>query len=568
MLSSILLLLISLLLFLSFLIAMSFKYVLFIEWEIFTLNSMELVYIILLDWMSLLFMSIVMFISSMVIYYSDSYMMMDLSKERFLILVLLFVFSMMLMIISPNLISIMLGWDGLGLVSFCLVIYYQNVKSYYSGMLTVLSNRVGDVMILMSIALMLNYDSWNLIFYMSYYIKDNLLLLVMFLLILASFTKSAQIPFSAWLPAAMAAPTPVSALVHSSTLVTAGVYLLIRFYNFFKDSYVFKLVLLIGVLTMFMSGMAANYEFDLKKIIALSTLSQLGLMMSILGMNFENLAFFHLLAHAFFKALMFLCAGVLIHNFKDMQDIRFLGSAVKFLPMVSISFLISNMALCGLPFLTGFYSKDMILDNFSMCNLNMFIYVMFYMSMGLTVSYSVRVIWYSFFMSVKFFSVMNLCDQDFIMMKSIICLTMMSIFGGSMLSNLIFDSFQLVYLSMNMKFMIIYMIVLGSFGGMLVSLLQWNFLNYFSYFNSFMFSNMWFLESLSLGNMSNKILFMSFNLVKVLDLGWLEYLFSLNIFGKISYYMVIFQKFQKSNIKLILLMFFLVVLIMVSLINF
>lgn len=549
-------------------VVISFKYVLFIEWEIFTLNSIELVYIILLDWMSLLFIRIVIFISSMVIYYRDSYIIIDLRKERFLVLVLLFVFSIILIIISPNLIRIILGWDGLGLVSFCLVIYYQNVKSCYSGILTVLSNRVGDVIILISIALILNYDSWNLIFYINYYIKDNLLLLVIFLLILARFTKSAQIPFSAWLPAAMIAPTPVSALVHSSTLVTAGVYLLIRFYNFFKDRYVFKLVLLIGVLTMFMSGIAANYEFDLKKIIALSTLRQLGLIMRILGINFQNLAFFHLLVHAFFKALMFLCAGILIHNFKDMQDIRFLGSAVKFLPIVSISFLISNIALCGLPFLTGFYSKDIILDNFSMCNLNIFIYIIFYISIGLTIRYSVRVIWYRFFIGVKFFSVINLCDQDFIIIKRIICLTIIRIFGGSILRNLIFDSFQLVYLSINIKFIIIYIIVIGSFGGMLVSLLQWNFLNYFSYFNRFIFSNMWFLESLRLGNMSNKILFIRFNLVKVLDLGWLEYLFSLNIFGKISYYIVIFQKFQKSNIKLILLIFFLAVLIIVSLINF
>ena len=188
------------------------------------------------------------------------------------------------------------------------------------------------------------------------------MLIISTLVILAAMTKSAQIPFSAWLPAAMAAPTPVSALVHSSTLVTAGVYLLIRFREVVNNIYAGKLLLLLSGLTIFMAGVGANYEYDLKKIIALSTLSQLGLIMMILSMGYATLAYFHLLAHALFKALLFLCAGAIIHGIGDIQDIRCIGRLVGQMPLTLSCLNVANFALCGLPFLAGFYSKDLILE--------------------------------------------------------------------------------------------------------------------------------------------------------------------------------------------------------------
>nr|YP_009142410.1 NADH dehydrogenase subunit 5 [Trilophidia annulata]AKH04346.1 NADH dehydrogenase subunit 5 [Trilophidia annulata] len=307
-----------------------FDYSVFVEWELFSLNGSMVIMTFIFDWMSLIFMSFVMYISSLVIYYSNDYMYGEKNINRFIMIVLMFIFSMGLLIISPNLISILLGWDGLGLVSYCLVIYYQNVKSYNAGMLTALSNRIGDVAILISISWMLNFGSWNYIYYYDFICDSFEMKFITMLIILASMTKSAQIPFSSWLPAAMAAPTPVSALVHSSTLVTAGVYLLIRFSPMLMTYGFGSFLLLIGCMTMFMAGFGANFEFDLKKIIALSTLSQLGLMMSILSMGYSNLAFFHLLTHALFKALLFMCAGSMIHNLKDCQDIRYMGSIMNF----------------------------------------------------------------------------------------------------------------------------------------------------------------------------------------------------------------------------------------------
>jgi NADH-ubiquinone oxidoreductase chain 5 len=199
------------------------------------------------------------------------------------------------------------------------------------------------------------------------------------------------------LPAAIAAPTPVSALVHSSTLVTAGVYLLIRFNILIVDSFFLKILLLLGRLTIFISGLGARFEFDLKKIIALSTLRQLGLMIRILGVGFSYLAFFHLLTHALFKAILFICAGMLIHNIKNFQDIRYIGSLVGQMPLTITNFNVANLALCGFPFLAGFYSKDIILEIVSFSYVNMLIYFLFFFSTGLTVCYSLRLMYYSIY---------------------------------------------------------------------------------------------------------------------------------------------------------------------------
>ena len=206
---------------------------------------------------------------------------------------------------------------------------------------------------------------------------------------MAMFTKSAQIPFSSWLPAAITAPTPVSSLVHSSTLVTAGVYLIIRYNDvlFFFD---LSGLIFVSVFTIMMSGLIANFEYDLKKIIALSTLRQLGFMMRIIFFGLCDLAFFHLIIHAMFKSLMFLCVGGFIHSMNDNQDIRNYGGIFYVYPLKSVIIIISLFCLCGFPFLSGFYSKDLIFEYFLVRSINLILIVMFYLSMIFTVSYSVR----------------------------------------------------------------------------------------------------------------------------------------------------------------------------------
>nr|YP_010722469.1 NADH dehydrogenase subunit 5 [Parnassius stubbendorfii]WDV10752.1 NADH dehydrogenase subunit 5 [Parnassius stubbendorfii] len=533
--------------------------ILFLEWEIISFNSMNIVMSIILDWMSLLFMMFVLMISSSVIYYSKSYMSSELNLNRFIILVLLFVFSMVLLIISPNMISIFLGWDGLGLVSYCLVIYYQNIKSYNAGMLTALSNRIGDVMILMVISWMMNYGSWNYIFYLNFMSNDYSMKIIGILVIIAAMTKSAQIPFSSWLPAAMAAPTPVSALVHSSTLVTAGVYLLIRFNMLLIDMFFFKFLLLLSGLTMFMAGISANYEFDLKKIIALSTLSQLGLMMSILSMGLPELAFFHLLTHAMFKALLFMCAGVIIHMMNDNQDIRFMGGISLYIPMTSLCMNISNLALCGVPFLAGFYSKDLILEMVSMSNLNMLVFFLYYFSTGLTMFYTIRLLMYLMINDYNLFSIYNLYDEDYIMLKSMFMLLFMSLVTGSFLMWMIFNYPYMIYLSFNMKMMVIYVSLIGLFMGYLISNMSIYSLNKFlmTYNFSNFLSLMWFMPSLSTYGLNYYFLNYGQYLLKNIDMGWMELYSGQGMFNIIKNYSIFYYLYQMNNYKIYLFSFIL-----------
>nr|WGO57893.1 NADH dehydrogenase subunit 5 [Brephallus tramlapensis] len=528
----------------------------FIEWEVVMINSTSIVMTFLFDWMSLIFMSFVFFISSMVILYSDDYMHGDYTINRFIYLVLLFVMSMAFLIISPNMISILLGWDGLGLVSYCLVIYYQNIKSYNAGMLTALSNRIGDVALLMVIAWMLNFGSWNYIYYLNC-MKDSIEMnIITLLVVLAAMTKSAQIPFSSWLPAAMAAPTPVSALVHSSTLVTAGVYLLIRFSPSFNFSLNLMLFFISG-LTMFMAGLGANFEFDLKKIIALSTLSQLGLMMSILSMGYTYLAFFHLLTHALFKALLFMCAGVIIHSMKDSQDIRFMGNLSFQMPLTSSCLMVSNFALCGMPFLAGFYSKDLILEMVSLSYLNIFGFMLFYLSTGLTVCYSFRLFYYTLCGDFNLTTFYYMGEENKNMIVGMLVLLMMVILGGGMLSWIIFPTPSFIYLPLYLKLLVIIVSILGgwlgyelaksSLGSSMMSL---------SIIDVVMFlGSMWYMPYLSTYGVSYTPLLLGYNSLSSFDGGWNEY------FGGQGMYMLLMklskvnQWWQFNNLKLFLMFF-------------
>nr|WOR80817.1 NADH dehydrogenase subunit 5 [Trisinuata sp.] len=551
--------------FFSFLMSlyyMMMDLVVILEYEFMTLNSSIICMSILLDWMSLLFMSFVLFISSMVIFYSDEYMYGDMNIHRFIMLVFLFVMSMMFLIVSPNLISILLGWDGLGLVSYCLVIYYQNTKSLNAGMLTALSNRIGDVGILMSIAWMMNYGSWNFIFYLDFMKNDFSMMIISCFVVLSAFTKSAQIPFSSWLPAAMAAPTPVSSLVHSSTLVTAGVYLLIRF-NFCLTQNLMSFMLFFSMMTMFMSGLGANFEYDLKKIIALSTLSQLGLMMSILFLGDYNLAFFHLLSHALFKALLFMCAGCMIHNLMNCQDIRYMGSLINFMPLTCTFFNISNLSLCGLPFLSGFYSKDLILEVFSMNYLNLFVYLILYVSIGLTVSYSFRLSYYTLFNSYNFYSLNMLNDQSLVMLKGMGGLIVFVIFGGCMLSWLMFPTPYFICLSFNLKMMVIFFILIGLFLGYEFSKFNFNYNLKSNNLLSLFLASMWNMPILSTYFVNYYFLKFSDFYYKNVDLGWFEYFGSQNLYQNIKYNSNFFQLLFNNNLKIYFIFLIIFILLLI-----
>nr|AST10240.1 NADH dehydrogenase subunit 5 [Italochrysa insignis] len=564
-----LLLIISIILFIYSINFLMMDLVIFIEWELLSINTSSIVMSILMDWMSLMFMSFVLYISSMVIYYSKEYMEGDENLIRFIMLVLMFVLSMMFLIISPNLISILLGWDGLGLVSYCLVIYYQNVKSYNAGMLTALSNRIGDVALLMSIAWMLNYGSWNYIYYLEIMKNDYSMTFIMYMVVLAAMTKSAQIPFSSWLPAAMAAPTPVSALVHSSTLVTAGVYLLIRFNYSFMNTFLSNMLLFISVLTMFMAGLGANYEFDLKKIIALSTLSQLGLMMSILSMGYYKMAFFHLLTHALFKALLFMCAGSIIHNMKNNQDIRLMGNLFSCMPLTISCMNVANLALCGMPFLAGFYSKDLILELFSLSIFNVLMFLLYFLSTGLTVCYTFRLIYFTMTGTFNFNSVNSVNDEYWVMLKSMLGLLFLAIMGGSMLSWLILTTPVMICLPLSLKLLALLVSLIGAILGyeLFQYKISWNLVLLKHYKLLYYIGNMWYMPSISTIGVNFFSLKIGYKIINVIDQGWNEYIGGQGIYKWMINNTNLLYYIYKNDLKIYLSMFVLWILLIILFIS-
>nr|WAK83072.1 NADH dehydrogenase subunit 5 [Janus sp. 1 GYN-2022e] len=518
----------------------------FLEWCIISINSVDFCMLFLVDWMSFLFMSLVFFISSMIMLYSHDYMKGEIFFKRFILLVLMFVMSMLLMIMSPSLLSILLGWDGLGLTSYCLVAFYQNIKAYNAAMLTVLMNRFGDTGLMMSLSMIYYLGSWNLFLY------EKVDFMVIMFFCLAAMTKSAQIPFSSWLPAAMSAPTPVSSLVHSSTLVTAGVYMLIRYNHLMMESGINELILILSLLTMFMSGLSANWEFDLKKIIALSTLSQLGLMMSILSLGGKDMAFFHLLTHAMFKALLFMCGGVIIHSLKNFQDIRYMGAMVNLMPYTLFCFNLANMALMGLPFLSGFYSKDLILEEVLFNGESSLVYILFLLSIGLTISYSVRMFMYSVFMEKKMISVFILFDSNFFMNFSMFFMSFMSIFMGKLLFMYLSLNFNFIMLPKFLKFMILYFMGVGVFLGYLVfnlNLMSFYFILGVKYF----LNKMWFLFEIF--NFPLKQFFLLSQEISLMEKNWVEG-YPLKSIQKMFFFMKKIDFIYVNSFKLGLYVFF------------
>nr|WMV00460.1 NADH dehydrogenase subunit 5 [Rhodopsalta microdora] len=537
--------------------SMNFKiynYMIMLEWMILSVNSCNVYMTMIFDFMSTLFLSTVMFISSVVILYSGMYMNNDKFINRFIYIVLGFVMSMVLLIISPNMMSIIIGWDGLGLVSYCLVIYYQNLYSNNAGMLTALMNRVGDVAILMVISWMLNFGSWNFLSFINKMDMNYMMVLI----IIASFTKSAQIPFSSWLPAAMAAPTPVSALVHSSTLVTAGVYLMIRFSNIIINFDYIQVFMLISILTMLMSGISANFEFDLKKIIALSTLSQLGIMMTIIMFGYPMLSFFHLIVHALFKATLFLCAGVLIHNFNNNQDIRMMGCLSFQMPLTITMMNIANMSLCGIPFMSGFYSKDLIMESMCSNNINLLIMMFMYIGIGLTSFYSARLTFFSMSMNYNFYKMSSLSENMNNMIKSIIILSIYSIISGSMLSWLMFNDPIMILMPTEGKLMALMFSMLGIWLGYEMSIFSKTKMKIIYEF----FGSMWFMKQMS--TFHNQMLLMNNSLMfqKSIDMGWGEKLGPQGILSTLKMMMSLNYKLTNNNFKIQMISFIVWIIIM------
>jgi len=300
------------------------------------------------------FIFIILIISLSVIFFSKYYIKNNNTFIYFITLLLLFILSMVILIVRNGPFLMFLGWDGLGVTSFFLVGFYQNWKSTNNSLTTFYSNRVGDGILLILFA--------RLIFTQTNLKRTILLFMAFILIILTRMTKSAQFPLSAWLPAAIAAPTPISALVHRSTLVTAGVLILIKFYPLL-ETYRIKIVLYnVSLITIIVAGTRAIEEKDFKKLVALSTLRQIGILFFILRFGFLWMSFFHLTIHAFFKRLLFFSVGRLLHFAINLQDSRYIRNSSLYIKTALTLIQITLLSLIGVIFFSGYYSKDLFLE--------------------------------------------------------------------------------------------------------------------------------------------------------------------------------------------------------------
>lgn len=491
-----------------------------IEWTIVNLTATPINITFIVDPIGMLFSCTVFFISANVLRFSNIYIKEEKFTTRFTVLVLLFILSINLLIFIPHFIVLLIGWDGLGIVSFILVIYYQNPKSLAAGIITALTNRIGDVILLLSIGWTLNQGHWLIINMWSSPISLTQVLCIR----VAAITKSAQIPFSRWLPAAMAAPTPVSALVHSSTLVTAGVFLIIRFYPFLHTCKYFNTsILVIAISTILIAGIRATTECDIKKIIALSTLSQLGMIITRIGLNMPSLAYFHIITHALFKALLFICAGSFINQHLHSQDLRWMGNLTNQIPVAVSCISIANLALCGFPFIAGFYSKDLIIESAINISNNIFIVSLALFSLGLTSFYSIRfslvTIW-----SSNSCAPLIIIDEHTPIIKPILLLAMISITAGRIISWLPPVSQSIFILPPIIKLSPLYLVITGLLIAWYLSSTSSISKSYIiqiplSHFGSCI---MWYLVPLSSQFIMKAPYLVAHQYIKSTDQGWLE----------------------------------------------
>jgi len=345
----------------------------------------------------------VLIISSLVHIYSISYMSNDPHIQRFFSYLSLFTFMMIILVTANNYLLMFVGWEGVGVCSYLLVsFWFTRIAANQSSLSAFLTNRVGDCFLTIGMFAILwslgNLD-YSTVFTLAPYINENVVTIIGICLLIGAMAKSSQVGLHVWLPMAMEGPTPVSALIHAATMVTAGVYLLIRSSPLIEySSTVLLLCLWLGAITTVFSSLIGLFQQDIKKVIAYSTMSQLGMMVIAIGLSSYNLALFHLVNHAFYKGLLFLGAGAVIHAVADNQDFRKYGGLISFLPLTYSVILIASLSLVAFPFMTGFYSKDFILESafgqyyFS----SIAVYVIAVIGAIFTTLYSVKVLYLTF----------------------------------------------------------------------------------------------------------------------------------------------------------------------------
>jgi NADH-ubiquinone oxidoreductase chain 5 len=566
-------------------------------------NTLFVNFTFLFDNLTFIMLFIILIISGIVHIYSFNYLEKDPHHIRFLSYLALFTFFMLLLVVSENFIIFFFAWEGVGLCSYLLInFWFSRLQANKAALKAIFYNKIGDLALLIAICLIF-YLFGTLSFttlitlipycinitYSIFNINFNLYILISFFLFIGVIGKSAQFGLHVWLPDAMEGPTPVSALLHAATMVTAGIFLFLRCTFFFDHCpIILKISLFVGSLTAFFAATTGFFQSDLKKIIAYSTCSQLGFMLVACGLTQYSVAFFHLFNHAFFKALLFLAAGTIIHTLQDEQDIRKMGGLAQFLPLTNTFFLIASFSLMGLPYLSGFFSKDLLLEILISYNNNVFFFFclcLLLITTGLTAAYSMKLFGLVFYTQPNFLYCLLPKIQENVTYVQILLsfLCFLSIFSGWLFSDyfvgcgttnfsfLFYQTPELIqheFLLPFVKQLPLFFTICGFFFTYYLCF-YCNFLffwtNFYWYFISFFFNQKWLIDFFY--NKCFLILYkkLIYFFYLFLDKGMLEFLGPMGFAFNLQYMSCQLRQIQNGNLSsyLFYIYFFFIILLII-----